>query len=125
MRQSMRRSSHGPGRIRDDRRILTDRNGAFFRKRLTGASYGSFSWRYPGFSDRQRSRDGHPDDSAYIIAVTWELRSWQIRVALLAAHLFVFYYAVLSDLTPPDAITAFAPQPGRIGMMSTAWKRFG
>jgi TRAP-type uncharacterized transport system fused permease subunit len=29
-------------------------------------------------------------------------------VGLLAAHLFVFYYAVLSDLTPPDAVTAFA-----------------
>ena len=29
-------------------------------------------------------------------------------MALLAAHLFIFYYAVLSDLTPPDAITAFA-----------------
>jgi TRAP-type uncharacterized transport system fused permease subunit len=29
-------------------------------------------------------------------------------VSLLAAHLFVFYYAVLSDLTPPDAVTAFA-----------------
>jgi TRAP-type uncharacterized transport system fused permease subunit len=27
---------------------------------------------------------------------------------MLAAHLFVFYYAVLSDLTPPDAVTAFA-----------------
>ena len=29
-------------------------------------------------------------------------------MALLAAHLFIFSYAVLSDLTPPDAITAFA-----------------
>jgi TRAP-type uncharacterized transport system fused permease subunit len=26
----------------------------------------------------------------------------------LAAHLFIFYHAVLSELTPPDAITAFA-----------------
>jgi TRAP-type uncharacterized transport system fused permease subunit len=31
-----------------------------------------------------------------------------LGVSLLAAHLFVFYYAVLSDLTPPDAVTAFA-----------------
>ena len=31
-----------------------------------------------------------------------------LGVPLLAAHLFVFYYAVLSDLTPPDAVTAFA-----------------
>jgi TRAP-type uncharacterized transport system fused permease subunit len=29
-------------------------------------------------------------------------------VPVLAAHLFVFYYAVLADLTPPDAVTAFA-----------------
>ena len=31
-----------------------------------------------------------------------------LGVPVLAAHLFVFYYAVLSDLTPPDAVTAFA-----------------
>jgi len=32
----------------------------------------------------------------------------QLVVLLIAAHLFVFYYAVLADLTPPDAVTAFA-----------------
>jgi len=30
------------------------------------------------------------------------------RGSLIAPHLFVFYYAVLADLTPPDAVTAFA-----------------
>jgi TRAP-type uncharacterized transport system fused permease subunit len=29
-------------------------------------------------------------------------------VPALAAHFFVFYYAVLADMTPPDAVTAFA-----------------
>jgi TRAP-type uncharacterized transport system fused permease subunit len=31
-----------------------------------------------------------------------------LGVPLLTAHLFVFYYAVLADLTPPDAVTSFA-----------------
>ncbi len=44
---------------------------------------------------------------------------------LLAAHLFVFYYAVLSDLTPPDAITAFAAANlAGSGMMSTGVEAF-
>ncbi len=52
---------------------------------------------------------GIPTTAAYIIAVTvgaGALRSFGVE--LLAAHLFVFYYAVLADLTPPDAVTAFA-----------------
>ncbi|MGQ9645042.1 MAG: TRAP transporter permease [Thermodesulfobacteriota bacterium] len=52
---------------------------------------------------------GIPTTPAYIIAVTVGASALgKFEVALLAAHLFVFYYAVLSDLTPPDAITAFA-----------------
>jgi TRAP-type uncharacterized transport system fused permease subunit len=52
---------------------------------------------------------GIPTTPAYIIAVTVGASALgRFEVALLAAHLFVFYYAVLSDLTPPDAITAFA-----------------
>lgn len=52
---------------------------------------------------------GIPTTPAYIIAVTVGASALgKFGVALLAAHLFVFYYAVLSDLTPPDAITAFA-----------------
>jgi len=52
---------------------------------------------------------GIPTTPAYIIAVTVGASALgKFDVALLAAHLFVFYYAVLSDLTPPDAITAFA-----------------
>jgi len=52
---------------------------------------------------------GIPTTPAYIIAVTVGASALgKFDVALLSAHLFVFYYAVLSDLTPPDAITAFA-----------------
>ncbi len=52
---------------------------------------------------------GIPTTPAYIIAVVVGASALgNFGVALLAAHLFVFYYAVLSDLTPPDAITAFA-----------------
>jgi TRAP-type uncharacterized transport system fused permease subunit len=32
----------------------------------------------------------------------------KFNVPPLAAHFFVFYYAVLADMTPPDAVTAFA-----------------
>ena len=52
---------------------------------------------------------GIPTTPSYIIAVTVGAFSLgKFGVPLLAAHLFIFYYAVLSDLTPPDAITAFA-----------------
>jgi TRAP transporter 4TM/12TM fusion protein len=52
---------------------------------------------------------GIPTTAAYIIAVTVGAAAMgNLGVGLLAAHLFVFYYAVLSDLTPPDAVTAFA-----------------
>jgi TRAP transporter 4TM/12TM fusion protein len=52
---------------------------------------------------------GIPTTPSYIIAVTVGASALgKFDVALLTAHLFVFYYAVLSDLTPPDAITAFA-----------------
>jgi TRAP transporter 4TM/12TM fusion protein len=52
---------------------------------------------------------GIPTTPSYIIAVTVGAYALgKFGIALLAAHLFIFYYAVLSDLTPPDAITAFA-----------------
>ena len=52
---------------------------------------------------------GIPTTAAYVIAVTVGAAAMgNLGVGLLAAHLFVFYYAVLSDLTPPDAVTAFA-----------------
>ena len=52
---------------------------------------------------------GIPTTPSYIIAVTvGSYALGKFGIGLLAAHLFIFYYAVLSDLTPPDAITAFA-----------------
>jgi TRAP transporter 4TM/12TM fusion protein len=52
---------------------------------------------------------GIPTTAAYVICVTVGAGALtNLGVGLLAAHLFVFYYAVLSDLTPPDAVTAFA-----------------
>ena len=52
---------------------------------------------------------GIPTTAAYVISVTVGAAAMTtLGVGMLAAHLFVFYYAVLSDLTPPDAVTAFA-----------------
>ena len=52
---------------------------------------------------------GIPTTAAYIIGVTVGAQALgSLGVPLLAAHLFVFYYAVLADLTPPDAVTSFA-----------------
>jgi len=50
---------------------------------------------------------GIPTTAAYVIAATIGAAAMSnLGVAVLAAHLFVFYNVVLSDLTPPDAITA-------------------
>jgi TRAP transporter 4TM/12TM fusion protein len=52
---------------------------------------------------------GIPTTPAYIIAVTVAAYALgKLGVPALAAHFFVFYYAVLADLTPPDAVTSFA-----------------
>ncbi len=52
---------------------------------------------------------GIPTTAAYIIAVTVGASALgEFGVSLIAAHLFVFYYAVFSDLTPPVCVTAFA-----------------
>jgi TRAP transporter 4TM/12TM fusion protein len=52
---------------------------------------------------------GIPTTAAYIIAVTVGAYALsKLGVPPLAAHFFVFYYAVLADMTPPDAVTAFA-----------------
>jgi TRAP transporter 4TM/12TM fusion protein len=52
---------------------------------------------------------GIPTTAAYVICVVVGASALgSLGVPVLATHLFVFYYAVLSDLTPPDAVTAFA-----------------
>jgi len=52
---------------------------------------------------------GIPTTAAYIIAVTIGASALgEFGIPLIVAHLFVFYYAVFSDLTPPVCVTAFA-----------------
>lgn len=52
---------------------------------------------------------GLPTSAAYIIAVSVASSALsQLGLDLLAAHLFVFYFAVFASLTPPVAITAYA-----------------
>ncbi len=52
---------------------------------------------------------GLPTTSAYIIAAALGVRSLTAQgIEPLNAHLFVFYFAVLSNMTPPVALAAFA-----------------
>ena len=72
---------------------------------------------------------GIPTTPAYILAVTVGGASLtNMGIDLLAAHLFVFYYAVLADVTPPVAVTAVAgAQIAGANPMTTGWHatRFG
>ncbi|OLE36890.1 MAG: hypothetical protein AUG00_09570 [Candidatus Rokubacteria bacterium 13_1_20CM_2_70_7] len=67
---------------------------------------------------------GIPTTPAYILAVAVGGAALQkLGVDLLAAHLFVFYYAVLADVTPPVAVTAFAgAQIAGANPMTTGWQ---
>ncbi|WP_018924906.1 TRAP transporter permease [Salsuginibacillus kocurii] len=52
---------------------------------------------------------GLPTTAAYIMAATIAAPALiELGVSPLAAHLFVFYFAILSTLTPPVAIAAYA-----------------
>jgi TRAP transporter 4TM/12TM fusion protein len=66
---------------------------------------------------------GIPTTPAYILAVAVGGAALQkLGVDILAAHLFVFYYAVLADVTPPVAVTAFAgAQIAGANPMTTGW----
>ena len=66
---------------------------------------------------------GIPTTPAYILAVTvGGAALTNMGVDLLAAHLFVFYYAVLADVTPPVAVTAVAgAQIAGADVMATGW----
>jgi TRAP transporter 4TM/12TM fusion protein len=66
---------------------------------------------------------GIPTTPAYILAVTvGGAALTNLGVDLLAAHLFVFYYAVLADVTPPVAVTAVAgAQLAGANPMTTGW----
>jgi TRAP transporter 4TM/12TM fusion protein len=66
---------------------------------------------------------GIPTTPAYILAVAvGGTALTNLGVDLLAAHLFVFYYAVLADVTPPVAVTAVAgAQLAGANPMTTGW----
>jgi TRAP transporter 4TM/12TM fusion protein len=66
---------------------------------------------------------GIPTTPAYILAITVGGAALQrLGVDMLAAHLFVFYYAVLADVTPPVAVTAVAgAQIAGADPMTTGW----
>ena len=66
---------------------------------------------------------GIPTTPAYILAITVGGAALQkLGVDVLAAHLFVFYYAVLADVTPPVAVTAVAgAQIAGANPMTTGW----
>ncbi len=68
-----------------------------------------------------------PVTASYIIAAVMIAPALtQVGVAPLAAHMFVFYYAVLSEVSPPTALSPFAAaaitggNPFRTTML--AWK---
>ena len=67
---------------------------------------------------------GIPTTPSYILAVTVGGAALaKLNVDIVAAHLFVFYYAVLADVTPPVAVTAVAAaQIAHANPMTTGWQ---
>lgn len=52
---------------------------------------------------------GIPTTATYIILAAIAAPALaQFKVPLLAAHLFIFYFGVIADITPPDALAAYA-----------------
>ena len=66
---------------------------------------------------------GLPTAAAYMIVALFGAPALiQLGVEPLAAHMFVFYYAVLSAITPPVAIAAYAAATiARCPMQRTGW----
>jgi TRAP transporter 4TM/12TM fusion protein len=69
---------------------------------------------------------GIPTTATYIILAAIAAPALvQMGVAPLAAHLFIFYFGVLADITPPDALAAYAAagiartDPFQTGMTAT------
>jgi TRAP-type uncharacterized transport system fused permease subunit len=70
---------------------------------------------------------GLPTVAAYIIgAVLYVPALEKLGLAPLAAHFFIFYYCVLSMVTPPVALASFAAAGvGRTSAMKTSLSAFG
>ncbi len=59
-----------------------------------------------------RARYGHSDNSNYIITSSIAGPALlHLEVPLLVSHMFVFYFGIMADLTPPVALAAFAAAP--------------
>ncbi|MBR9862184.1 MAG: TRAP transporter fused permease subunit [Rhodobacteraceae bacterium] len=69
---------------------------------------------------------GMPTTPAYIIQATLVAPALvELGADPLAAHLFVFYYAVLGQITPPVAVAAFAAAPiAGTSATSVGWRAF-
>lgn len=69
---------------------------------------------------------GMPTTPAYIIQATLVAPALvDLGANALAAHLFVFYYAVLGQITPPVAVAAFAAAPiAGCSSTSVGWRAF-
>ena len=67
---------------------------------------------------------GMPCTPAYIISVVIGAPAMNaLGIATLPAHLFVFYFAILAELTPPDAIVAYcAAQIAGSDPWKTGWE---
>lgn len=70
---------------------------------------------------------GLPTVAAYIIgAVLFVPAIQNLGIEPLAAHFFIFYYCVLSMVTPPVALASFAAAAvGDAPVMKTSWSAFG
>ncbi|WP_282608994.1 TRAP transporter fused permease subunit [Pelagibius sp. Alg239-R121] len=69
---------------------------------------------------------GMPTTPAYIIQATLVAPALvDLGADPLAAHLFVFYYAVLGQVTPPVAVAAFAAAPiAGVSSSAVGWRAF-
>lgn len=66
---------------------------------------------------------GIPTTATYIILAAIAAPAlMQMGVLPLAAHMFIFYYGVLADITPPDALAAYAAAGiARSDPLATGW----
>lgn len=69
---------------------------------------------------------GVPATPAYIIVATLGAPAlMKLGIPTLAAHLFVLYYAILSEITPPVCLSAYAGASiAKANAMSTGWRAF-
>ncbi|MFQ8735635.1 MAG: TRAP transporter permease [Bilophila wadsworthia] len=69
---------------------------------------------------------GVPATPAYIIVATLGAPAlMKLGIPTLSAHMFVLYYAILSEITPPVCLSAYAGAPiAGANAMQTGWRAF-